>query len=643
MGNSHCCTGSASGQEEEPYLQAGPDYSNDGEIDPSAAPGEPTQVVTSCCVSCFQPEEHDEAFGGSGASWVGRGRRLSNPGGGIQEDFLSEEGKEGVLSPSSIGTVVKARHRQTSMVHALRQISKKKLQGGGWKDEMSTLRQLDHPHIVKLHETWEDALSVYMIMEYCKGGNLTDLCSNLARFNESSIAVLVEQMVDAVSHLHEHRLVHSDLRPENWLFGEQIGPSSSALDMSLKMIDFGFASKHGKKGRRSFRENLSATAPNSGMLSPTSDAGGSKEARQAAVSTSAAASLAGASAIGAVRRLFCQSPEQTTGGLKDFSGADTDAAEACGSLDAFGDRADCWALGVIAYFMLSGQSPFPMAGSAESDLSFQNARFVFMPTNIWRPVSAEAKHFIALCLQREPGQRPSAKQLLSLPWMQLAKSIRDEEVLARGDDGGGNISARKLTASDPPLPTAGTILTAFEHMRRLQLIERAAIVSAAFRVPPEDMNGIWKALEDKDERKSGSLLLKDLLQVLQQNGVACQDLAQMAEEGDLNGTCDISYANFMEDLREFQRNTQDNAMWEVFARFNADSGGRVKKTSLVKALSDAGYGETVAAKFPQLSMERVLANLEGEGQTTLGFEEFRHVFMNQANRARRNSTTRFAK
>jgi len=627
MGNSQCCHACAGG---EPLnKEKGDGWVNDDEIDPHSGSLEEPVLVSSCCGA--QQKAQDTEVPGSGrSSWrsgdsAGSGR-CGRPSGGSVQDFESEAGKDGVLSPSSIGTVIKARHRHTSAVHALRQIAKKRLAGGGWKDEMITLRQLDHPHICKLHETWEDALSVYLVMEYCKGGNLTDLSANREHFSESSIAMLVEQMVDAVDHLHEHRLVHSDLRPENWLFGEPVGPTSSALDMNLKMIDFGLASKHGKKGRRSWVEGLWArpatSSKSSSSLSPAGgDGGGGKEAL--------------ANSTGGMRKLFCQSPEQAGGGMKDVSAASSDEAIS----DTFGEKADCWAMGVIAYFMLSGQSPFPLtATSPESDLSFHNARFVFMPTSIWRPVSAEAKHFIALCLQKDPALRPGAKQLLALPWMQLAKAARNGEARAGADNSGD--SRVKFTPLDAALPTAGTILSVFDHMRRLQLIQRAAIIAAAFRVPPDGMHSIWKAFEHKDDRKSGSLMLKDLLQVLQQADVPCQDLTQLAEDGG-NGTCEIVYADFMDDLREFQQNTQDNAMWEVFTRFDGDHEGRRKKAMLVKALSDTGYGQNVAAKFPQLSMERVLANLQNETQPTLGFEDFRNVFMNQANRARRDS--RFAK
>lgn len=570
-----------------------------------------------------------------GESWRNRLRRpRSARASRGMEEFKSENGRDGVLGCSSIGTVVRTRHRESCVVHALRQISKKRLVSDAWKDEVATLRDIDHPHICKVSDTWEDTMSLYMIMELCKGGNLTDLSESPHKFNESSIAILMEQMVSAVSHLHEHRMVHSDLRPENWLFGEPVSPKSSARDLNLKMIDFGLANKHGKKGRRSANE---------ASVKPVVRTPSKPQHGASALSGAAGGEEAG------VLRLFCRAPEQTqvsSAGVSLLSPTSESEADDRGSAQ---DRADCWALGIIAFFMLSGQAPFPLAsGPPENDHSFQHARFVFMPTNIWRPVSSEAKNFIALCLQRNPATRPSAEQMLSLPWMQLARAAAkfeasaspgnqqlDADALKAGTASAGSqalqrtaeaLKASKFSVEDPPLPTAQAILGSFERIRRLQLIERAAIMATAFGVPADELQGLWKAFEDKDVAKSGVLTLGELLLTLMVAGASCQDLAKLAQDAGLDVSCHIAYADFVDQVRDFQVNIQDNAMWEVFSRFSKDADGRVPKKRLLEAFREDEYQANFAAKFPQLSLERVLRDLDGFSQVALDFSEFRDRF-----------------
>ena len=45
---------------------------------------------------------------------------------------------------------------------------------GVLKNELSILRESDHPNIIKVYETYEDETSVHIVMEYCKGGDLLD-------------------------------------------------------------------------------------------------------------------------------------------------------------------------------------------------------------------------------------------------------------------------------------------------------------------------------------------------------------------------------------------------------------------------------------------------------------------------------------
>ena len=43
-----------------------------------------------------------------------------------------------------------------------------------FKNEIEILRNLDHPHIIKLFETFEDSRNIYLVMELCEGGELFD-------------------------------------------------------------------------------------------------------------------------------------------------------------------------------------------------------------------------------------------------------------------------------------------------------------------------------------------------------------------------------------------------------------------------------------------------------------------------------------
>lgn len=106
------------------------------------------------------------------------------------------------------------------------------------KKEISILKSLDHPNIVKLFETFEDKKQIYIITELCAGGELFEEICKVGNFREREAAILMKQMIHGVAYMHERRISHRDLKPENFLLLDR----SPIEEASLKMIDFGFAS-----------------------------------------------------------------------------------------------------------------------------------------------------------------------------------------------------------------------------------------------------------------------------------------------------------------------------------------------------------------------------------------------------------------
>lgn len=120
---------------------------------------------------------------------------------------------------------------------AIKTIVKKKLAAtlDPLKDEIKTLASLDHPNIVKYYETYESPTYLYLVMEYCQGGELFKyLTENRAEFTEQKAAKIMKALFLAVNHLHSKGIAHRDLKPENVCYG---------ADGRIKIIDFGL-SKH---------------------------------------------------------------------------------------------------------------------------------------------------------------------------------------------------------------------------------------------------------------------------------------------------------------------------------------------------------------------------------------------------------------
>ena len=93
-----------------------------------------------------------------------------------------------------------------------------------------------------------------------------------------------------------------------------------------------------------------------------------------------------------------------------------------------GPPADIWSIGVIAYALLSGKSPFSQR-DADACLEQQRRGEVEFAHSIWDSISDEAKDFIRQCLRVDADKRPTADGLIEHAWMQQ-EGVRSKENIA---------------------------------------------------------------------------------------------------------------------------------------------------------------------------------------------------------------------
>eukprot|EP00804_Cyclotella_cryptica_P025322 CCRYP_012420-RH/>CCRYP_012420-RH protein AED:0.47 eAED:0.47 QI:0/-1/0/1/-1/1/1/0/185 len=102
------------------------------------------------------------------------------------------------------------------------------------RNEIEVLRSLDHPNIVKAYEVYETPRNIYVLMEYCSGGDLYAR----APYTENAAASLMAQLASAIAHMHKHNVVHRDLKCENIMFESKEDPMAR-----IKVLDFGLSKK----------------------------------------------------------------------------------------------------------------------------------------------------------------------------------------------------------------------------------------------------------------------------------------------------------------------------------------------------------------------------------------------------------------
>jgi len=151
------------------------------------------------------------------------------------------------IGHGSYGIVVLGTNRQSKQECAIKIIDKnilsQKDELGFAQREVEILRDVEHPHIVKVHEFFEDEMEICICMEMLNGGDILDRLKLMKRpFTANETKKHLLGIFQAVSYLHFNKIAHRDLKPENMIF------ASMEKDAPLKLIDFGFSKSLRKHG-----------------------------------------------------------------------------------------------------------------------------------------------------------------------------------------------------------------------------------------------------------------------------------------------------------------------------------------------------------------------------------------------------------
>jgi len=163
----------------------------------------------------------------------------------VQDEYIFDEEEDNV-GEGSFGFVFKGLHRRTGILRAIKQIPKEDTDCQEFEDEVNALIALDHPHIVKAIEYFEDKDNFYLVQELCTGPDLFEYIDvsadhnpdrerNASNVSEKAASIILRQCLKALLCCHANGYIHRDIKPENFMI--------SGEDHTIKMIDFGLVTK----------------------------------------------------------------------------------------------------------------------------------------------------------------------------------------------------------------------------------------------------------------------------------------------------------------------------------------------------------------------------------------------------------------
>ena len=131
----------------------------------------------------------------------------------------------------------------TNQKVAIKILDKEKIQrqnmGSQIKKEISIMKMIRHPNVVKLHEVLASRTKIFIVLELVTGGELFDKIVSEGRFNEDTARFYFRELIEGVRYCHSKGVAHRDLKPENLLLDAR---------SRLKISDFGLSALYTGEG-----------------------------------------------------------------------------------------------------------------------------------------------------------------------------------------------------------------------------------------------------------------------------------------------------------------------------------------------------------------------------------------------------------
>jgi serine/threonine protein kinase len=90
-------------------------------------------------------------------------------------------------------------------------------------NEIKISRQLDHPNIIKLYDTFDDGENIYLVLELAQNGQLFSKVVREGKLDEKTVKQMILEVLEAVEYLHSRDppIIHRDIKPENILLDKK--------------------------------------------------------------------------------------------------------------------------------------------------------------------------------------------------------------------------------------------------------------------------------------------------------------------------------------------------------------------------------------------------------------------------------------
>ncbi|CAK7215011.1 MAPK-activated protein kinase Srk1 [Sporothrix bragantina] len=255
--------------------------------------------------------------------------------------------------------------------------------------EVTIMRKLDHPNIVRLLEFSEAKQYYYIVLELAPGGELFHQIVKLTYFSEELSRHVIIQVAKALEYLHEEQgVVHRDIKPENILF------------YPIPVVP----SKNPKPRQAGDEDKV-----DEGEFIPGKGAGGIGQIKIADFGLS---------------KIIWETNTTTPCGTVGYTAPEIVKDE------MYSKSVDMWALGCVLYTLLCGFPPFYDESIEVLTEKVAKGQFTFL-SPWWDDISKSAQDLISHLLDVNPERRYTITEFMNHPWIRASgPTPRDEKKFA---------------------------------------------------------------------------------------------------------------------------------------------------------------------------------------------------------------------
>ena len=487
------------------------------------------------------------------------------------------------LGHGAYGHVFKVLHKTTGIVRSMKIIPKNNLKPGFTEDEIeqeiNILKNLDHPHVIKIYEVYNDDDYYYLINEFCSEGDLSEKLSQMRHLPECIVKVLMFQIFSAVSYLHARRIIHGDIKLENIM-----------VDSTLSV--------NNRRRRKSF------------VTSVREDADTIQLSRMNSTSTEKEANVLPSpnSKMQFNKMKYFDLKLIDFGCSKIFSKYRKNFEDTIGTLvycspevlrNNYNEKCDIWSCGVIMYILLSGDLPF--CGKTEKEITQKilSGKLSFKNT-IFDSVSTQAKDLITKCLIYDKNKRISVKDALQHPF--FVDDLDPNNIFQE------NLDSKEILKS---------LKKYSKHSKFYQAV--LAFLSHNF-AEKEQLDRIKKIFLSIDLNFDGKISREELRHAYEEAGLPIEkeQLEKIIQSVDFDNNGFIEYEEFIRVTIPKEHLFTEANLKTAFDLFDLDGNGEISPNEVKEVLAN---GKTVDEGV----ISELLKEIQKTGDEEISFEQFKQI------------------